>query len=135
MPVKINGSEDGSTSLTSLVVHFSCSRRATLTRSRSMELTPRPVLMSVGHSEHSVTVMAEIRNDFSNIGSALTYTALTMMVTSGSHASGDTGLKIWINRFSAELIVVLSPHRMPSGTAISVASKNPVNTVLRLVPI
>jgi hypothetical protein len=58
-----------------------------------------------------------------------------MMVTSGSHASGDTGLKICINKLSAELIVGLSPHRMPSGTAISVASKKPVNTVFRLVRI
>ena len=36
--------------------------------SLSMEATPSDVLMSVGHSEHSVTVMAETRNDFSNIG-------------------------------------------------------------------
>ena len=34
-----------------------------------MEATPSAVLMTVGHSEHSVTVIAEIRNDFSNIGS------------------------------------------------------------------
>src|SRR5688572_24229773 len=135
MPVKISGSDDGNTSLNNFVVHFSCNTRATFNRSRSMELTPTPVLMSVGHSEHSVTVIAEIRNDFSKIGSEVTYTALTMIVTSGNHASGDTGLKIWISRLSAELMVGLRPHRMPNGTAIRVASRKPVNTVFRLVPI
>src|SRR5690606_1020963 len=91
MPVKISGSDDGSTSLNSLVVHLSCSTRATFSRSRSMEFTPTPVLINVGHNEHNVTVMTEITKDFSNIGSALTYTALTMMVTSGNQASGETG--------------------------------------------
>ena len=100
-----------------------------------MEATPSAVLMIVGHSEHSVTVMAEIRKDFSNIGSFVTYTALTTIVTIGSHASGDTGLKIWISGLNAALIVLLRPQRMPSGTARSVASRKPVNTVFRLVRI
>ncbi len=69
----------------------------------SIEVTPSAVLISVGHSEHSVTVIAEIRSDFWNIGSALTYTAQTIMVTIGSQASGDTGLKIWISGLSAAL--------------------------------
>ena len=40
----------------------------------------------------SDTVMAEIKNDLANIGSVVTYNALTTIVTMGSHASGDTGL-------------------------------------------
>ena len=65
----------------------------------------------------------------------MTYTALTTIVTIGSQASGDTGLKIWISGFSAALIVVLRPQRMPTGTAMSVASRKPMNTVCRLVRI
>ncbi len=38
----------------------------TLIRSLSIDDTPTAVLISVGHSEHSVTVIAEVRNDFSN---------------------------------------------------------------------
>ncbi len=48
-----------------------------------------------------------------------------MMVTIGSQASGETGLNNWISGLIAALIVVLSPHRMPIGTAISVASSEP----------
>jgi hypothetical protein len=59
-----------------------------------MDDTPTAVLMTVGHNEQRVTVIAEFKNDFGNIGSADTYTALTTMVTSGNHAKGDTGLKI-----------------------------------------
>ena len=64
--------------------------------------------MTVGHSEHSVTVIAELMNDFSNIGSAVTYTALTIIVTIGSQASGDTGLKSWISGLNVALNVLLS---------------------------
>ncbi len=39
------------------------STRLTEIRSRSMEATPSAVLMSVGQSEQSVTVMADTRND------------------------------------------------------------------------
>ncbi len=57
------------------VTSGSCSTLPTLTRSLSTEVTPMAVLISVVHSEHSVTVMAEIRNDFWNIGVPLvTYT-------------------------------------------------------------
>jgi hypothetical protein len=59
-----------------------------------MLATPSDVLMSAGHSEHNVTVIAELTNDFCSNGSLLTYTALTTIVTIGSHASGETGLKI-----------------------------------------
>ena len=91
--------------------------------------------MTVGHSEHSVTVTAELMNDLSNIGSAVTYMALTIMVTMGSHASGDTGLKSCINGLNIALKVLLTPHRIPIGTARMVASRNPANTVFRLVNI
>ena len=91
--------------------------------------------MTVGHSEHSVTVIAELMNDLSNIGSAVTYTALTIIVTIGSQASGDTGLKSWISGLNIALNVLLTPHRMPMGTASNVASRKPANTVLRLVKI
>ena len=100
-----------------------------------MDATPTAVLMTVGHSEHSVTVTAELMNDLSNIGSAVTYTALTIIVTMGSQASGETGLKSWISGLNIALKVLLAPHRMPMGTASSVASRNPANTVLRLVKI
>ena len=43
------------------------------------------------------------------------------MVTIGSHASGDTGLKTWISGLSAVFTVLERPQRMPSGTAIRVA--------------
>ena len=109
--------------------------RATFSRSRSIDATPTAVLMTVGHSEHSVTVTAELMNDLSNIGSAVTYTALTIIVTMGSHASGDTGLNSWISGLNIALKVLLAPHRMPMGTASNVASRNPANTVLRLVKI
>ncbi len=80
--------------------------------------------------------MAETRNDFWNHApSDVMYTALTTSVTIGSHASGDTGRNTWISGFSAACTVRLRPQRMPTGTAISVAIRNPVNTVLRLVRI
>jgi hypothetical protein len=72
--------------------------------------------MTVGHSEHNVTVTAELMNDLSNIGSAVTYTALTIIVTIGSHASGETGLNNWISGLNIALKVLLAPQRMPMGT-------------------
>ena len=57
------------------------------------------------------------------------------MVTIGNQASGETGLKIWISGLSALFIVWDRPQRMPSGTAISVASTKPSATVRRLVAI
>ena len=47
----------------------------------------------------------------------------------GSHASGETGLKIWISGFSAALAVADSPARIPKGTATTVASRKPKKTV------
>ena len=68
-PVKISGSDDGSTILTTLVYQGSRSTRPTLIRSLSIEATPMAVLISVGHSEHKVTVIADTKNDFGNSGS------------------------------------------------------------------
>ncbi len=64
MPVKISLSDDGRTIFITLVRVDSRSTRETLIRSLSMDATPTAVLISVGHSEHSVTVIAEIRKDF-----------------------------------------------------------------------
>src|SRR5688500_1939481 len=100
-----------------------------------MDATPTAVLMTVGHSEHNVTVTAELMNDLSNMGSAVTYTSLTIIVTIGSHASGDSGLNSCISGLNIALSVLLAPHSMPSGTAMIVASRNPANTVFRLVKI
>src|SRR4051812_42518884 len=135
MPVKMYGSAEGNTSLVSSVDFFRRSTRATLSRSRSIEPTPTAVLMTVGHSEHSVTVTAELMNDLSNSGVAVTYTALTIIVTMGSQASGDTGLNTWMSGLNIALNVGLMPHRMPSGMATRLASRNPANTVFRLVKI
>src|SRR6476660_5969274 len=119
----------------SCVLRLSRSTFATFSRSLSMEATPTAVLMTVVQSEHSVTVTAELMNDFSKNGSADTYSALTTIVTIGSHASGETGLNTWISGLNMALNVLLAPHRIPSGTATSVASTKPANTVLRLVRI
>ena len=40
------------------------------------------------------------------------------MVTIGSQASGETGLKIWISGLIAPLTVCDRPEAMPSGTAM-----------------
>ena len=57
--------------------------------------------MTVGQRQQRVTVMAELRNDLAKKGSSLTYTALTIMVTRGSQAKGETGLKTWMKGFIA----------------------------------
>src|SRR4029078_3286485 len=89
MPVKMYGSAEGNTSLVSCVLFLSRSTLATLSRSLSIEATPTAVLMTVVHSEHNITVMAELTKDFSKNGAAETYSALTTIVTMGSHASGE----------------------------------------------
>ena len=50
-------------SLVILVYVFILSTRDTETRSLSIDDTPRAVLIKVGQSEQSVTVMAEFRKD------------------------------------------------------------------------
>jgi len=56
-----------------------------------MLATPTAVLISVGHSEHSMTVIAEMTKLFASMGSALVMADDTTMVTIGSHASGLIG--------------------------------------------
>ena len=41
----------------------------------------------------------------------------------------ETGLKIWISGFSAALAMGERPAAIPSGTAITVAIRNPKKTV------
>ena len=57
------------------------------------------------------------------------------MVTSGSHASGETGLNICTIGFNAEFNLALKPIHMPSGMAINAATKKPLVTVIKLVNI
>ena len=65
-PVNISGNEEGSTSLVIFVNQPSCNTFPTFIKSLSMEETPRAVLMSVGHSEQRVTVIAKFKNDLLN---------------------------------------------------------------------
>src|SRR3546814_17281225 len=94
MPVKIEGSADGRTSLASLAVQPSRSTRPTFRRSRSIDAKPTAVLISVGHSEHSMTVKAEMPKLLAKTGSTLVIVADTTMVTIGIQASGLTGYMI-----------------------------------------
>ena len=77
-----------------LVQVFIFSTFETFTRSLSMLATPSAVLISVGQSEQSVTVMAETKKDLDSRPSFEAATAETTIVTIGSQASGETGLKI-----------------------------------------
>ncbi len=52
------------------------------------------------------------------------------MVTMGSHASGETGLKICISGFSAAFAVTDKPAAMPNGIATIDAMRKPKSTVL-----
>ena len=60
------------TTFTRRVVQRSRSTVATFNRSLSIDETPCAVLMTVGHSEQSATVSAEVMNDFSSSGSGET---------------------------------------------------------------
>ena len=93
-PVKINGNAEGKTSFVILAYVLIFKTLETLIKSLSIEDTPSDVLIKVGHSEHSVTVMAETRNDLENMPSLVATAAETTMVTIGNQASGLTGLKI-----------------------------------------
>ena len=57
------------------------------------------------------------------------------MVTIGSQASGDTGLKSWMSGLMAPFTVFDRPQAMPSGTAINVAMMKPRPTVFNDVTI
>ena len=66
IPVKMYGRAEGRIIFLIWVPQLSRNTLPTLTRSLSIDETPTAVLISVGQSEHSVTVMAEVINDFSN---------------------------------------------------------------------
>jgi hypothetical protein len=47
----------------------------------------------------------------------------------GNHASGETGLRIWMTGFRMFRVIRLEPIRKPTGMAMSVPSPNPINTL------
>ena len=94
-----------------------------------MDETPSAVLINVGQSEQSVTVTAEITKLLGRSPSFEAANAETTIVTIGNHASGDTGLNIWISGLSTAFAIGDSPAAMPRGTAIAVAIKKPKKTV------
>ena len=100
-----------------------------------MLATPSDVLISVGQSEQSVTVTAEMMKLFGNISLLVVDRAETIIVTIGNQASGLTGLKIWINGLSAAVAERDRPQITPMGTANNVAMPNPSATVTSDVPI
>src|SRR5690554_62999 len=71
-PVKIMGMDDGRTTFLTWVQNDSCRTRETFSKSGFTAATPTPVLIRVGQRLQRVTVIIEVRNDFSNIGSSLT---------------------------------------------------------------
>ncbi len=127
--MKISGRAEGRTSLVILVQVFIFRTLDTDTRSLSIEATPSAVLISVGHNEHKVTVMAEIRKDLLNSAPSVATVAETIMVTMGSQASGDTGLKIWTSGLIAAFAVLERPAKIPNGIATIEARRKPKNTV------
>ncbi|MNV58679.1 hypothetical protein D3C71_1510660 [compost metagenome] len=71
-PVKIMGTAAGRTMRRTCASGDRLSTLLTLFRSCSMLATPTVVLITVGHRQHSATVMAEVRKDLANSGSSLT---------------------------------------------------------------
>jgi len=53
---------------------------------------------------------------------------VTMMSMIGSHTMGLTGLKSAMNGVIAAMMVGLSPHKTPTGTATAVPMRKPTNT-------
>ncbi len=94
-----------------------------------MLLVPTAVLISVGHSEHSITTRAEMMKALGSSGSALVTRAEMTMVTIGSQASGLTGFMICTSGLIAALTIGDNPQTRPIGTATSVASTKPSATV------
>ena len=81
--------------------------------------------------EHNPTLMKEMTNDFST--STFVNSVFTIMETSNSQTTGDTGLNICTIQLKDVLKVVLNPNRIPVGTAIIIESKKPAKTVFKLV--
>ena len=62
-------------------------------------------------------------------------TVFTIIKTSKYQTTGETGLKIWMNQLNALFKVGLNPMKIPSGTAMNSARKNPAKTVFKLLKI
>src|SRR5690606_35239360 len=108
-PVKIIGTAAGRTILRTWPSHDRRSTRLTLLRSLLTEATPTAVLITVGHTQQSATVISEVMKDFGSAGSGLLYTEATTRVTRGNQARGDTGLNTWINGLTALYRALLRP--------------------------
>ena len=95
-PANIMGKAEGMMIFRTRVQVLSFNTFATFRWSLSIEATPRPLLANVGYRAHRATVTAELMNDFSNQASSglVVYNAPTQIMTMGSHARGETGLKI-----------------------------------------
>ena len=111
--------------MVSLANQPSLSTRPTLSRSLSIEAVPTAVLISVGHSEHIITTIAEITKLLGSVGSSLVIEAETTMVTIGSQASGLIGRMTWTSGLIAALKRFDMPATRPSGTATSEARTKP----------
>ena len=94
IPVKIIGIEAGNTIFLMCVKVGKRNTLLTFNKSLSIDETPIDVLITIGHKLHKLTVINDVRNDLETMGSSDTYKALTIMVTSGNHARGETGLNI-----------------------------------------
>ena len=110
-----------------LATSRSRSTRPTLSRSLSIDAVPTAVLISVGHSEHSITTTAEMTKLLGRASDRIVIDAETTIVTIGSQASGDTGWMTWTSGLIAALNACDMPHMRPSGTAISDASRKPIS--------
>ena len=87
-------------------------------RNLSMLAVPMEVLISVGHSEHSMTTTAEMTKLLARkLSSPLDIEAETTMVTIGNQASGLTGRITCTSGLIAALIRLDMPATSPSGTA------------------
>ena len=82
------------------------------------------VFTKVAHIEHKPTLINEMVKELSSFD-----------LTNKYQTTGDTGLKICINQLNALFKVGLNPIKIPKGTAINNANKNPAKTVFKLLKI
>src|SRR3546814_20431538 len=104
----------GSPGFVSLANQPSFSTRPTLRRSLSIELAPTAVLMSVGHSEQSITTSAEMTKALGKSGSAPVIIAEMTIVTIGSQARGLTAFQICQNGLTAAFNKSTRPAPRPN---------------------
>src|SRR5262245_25046251 len=112
MPVRIVGAAAGRMIVNARRNVPTSSVLATLSHSRRTEATPNAVLIIVGHNEQ-----LKIKKIDERLESLIVYSA------SGIQASGEIGLRIWINGSRALLIKGDIPIRKPTGTATATASR------------